>query len=599
MTSEAALAPSPSSASLADAVWSPSVSQRRSKRGKTTSEGGRKLTQAAAIDVVEADEWTCPTTGGRMSTTTRTVVIGAPLSTRDVADVAIGHAAVTADLAQIHARLTTARALVNATLASGVPTYGLNRGLGPLRNTEIPLDLMADFQRFVIVSHAAGIGTPLSRTDGRAALLARLNTLAAGASGASVELFDGLLALLTHDVIPVIPGHGSIGAADLSQMAALGQVLIGQGRAWLPGQDVIVSGAEALAAAGLQPLALGAKDSLALVGSNALSVSSAALVHRRTELLAERADLVAALTVEALGANLSPFDEVVLAARPHQGQQISGARIRSAVAGGDLAAGIRASKSLQDAVSIRTVPQVHGALLDQLDSLEQLIGVELNCAPDNPYLDVEREIFVSNGNFSITGLAIGFDALRISLAHVALLAERRVSLLVKQLRQGVSLADQIASVTTDTGYVTPVILAQTASALVAEVKHAATPMSLTGTTVGDGVEDHSSMAYPAVRITDEVLDVVERLLAVEALLAATVLRHTARSSTLGPSVTRLRDKVQEITVRTNVTAEVVDWVIEALRRESRGDDLAEMRTPSVPDTHANHDQEVARHDQLH
>lgn len=544
-------------------------------------------------------ELTCPTTGGTLREPLRTVWIGGPVSPRDVADVAIRHAHV-AVAPGVRERLARARAVVDATLALGTPTYGLNRGLGPLRNIEIPAGQMADFQRYVIVSHAAAIGTPLSRSEGRAALLARLNTLAAGASGASLALFDALFALLEHDVIPVIPAQGSVGAADLSQMAAIGQVLIGQGRAWLPGVDRVVRGDEALAAAGLRPVELGAKDSLALVGSNALSVSSAALLQRRARLVGERADIVAALTVEATGANTSPFDEAMLAARPHPGQVESGARVRSALAGGDLAGGRRLPTSLQDPISIRTVPQVHGALLDCLDELDRLLRVELDCAPDNPYLDMERGTFVSGGNFSITGLAIQCDALRVAIAHVAMLAERRVGLLVRELRQGISLADQINSVGGD-AYVAPVILAQTASALVAEVKHAATPVSLTGTTVGDGVEDHASMAYPAVRVSDQALDSLERLLAVEALLASSVLSAQRRRApvTVAGSLEDLATTITDITRHTHVTGEVVEWVVEALRRQARGDDLSEMRAPAVRSVDANHDQEVARHDQLH
>jgi len=541
----------------------------------------------------------CPTTGGEMHAEPRVVRIGDRLTPQDVADVAIGHAVVTVEHG-VHDRLVRARRIVDSALAAGTPTYGLNRGLGPLRDSEIPAELIDEFQRFVILSHAAAIGEPLSRIESRAALLARLNTLVAGASGASATLFDGLLALLQRDVIPVIPDQGSVGAGDLSQLAAIGEVLLGAGRAWLPGEDRMAPGSEALAAAGLSPLRLEAKDALALVGSNALSVATAALAQRRASLVAERADLVAALTLEAVGANLSPFDATVLAARPHPGQQISGRRIRDVLAGGYLAEGRRPMSSLQDPISLRTVPQVHGALIDHLDDLERTLVVDLNCAPDNPFLDVERGVFVSNGNFSITNIAIGFDALRIALAHLAGLAERRVAILVRRLRQGISLADQVQAVTAATGYVTPVILTQTASALVSRVKHAATPISLTGTTVGDGVEDHSSMAYSSIRLTEDVLDLVERLLAVEALLAATVISlHSDATEVLGPPVERLRAAIIDVTSRTQATAEVIDWVVEALRRERRGDDLAEMRAPAVPPPIANRDQEISRHDQLH
>ena len=543
----------------------------------------------------------CPTTRGVMNAHPRVVEIGAPLTTTDVADVAIGHASVRVGRRKILARLSSARAVVDATLRSGVPAYGVNRGLGPLRDHEIPAELMGDFQRYVILSHAAAIGKPLSRIESRAAVVTRLNTLAAGASGASPALFEGLLELLLRDVVPVIPDQGSVGAADLSQLAAIGQVLIGAGEAWLPGSDEVVPGATALAAAGLRPLVLEAKDALALVGSNALSVASASLAHRRSTLVAARADLVAALTLEAVGANLSPFKEVVLAARPHPGQQVSGARIREVLSDGDLAQGVRPTASLQDPISVRTVPQVHGALLDQLDDLERVLEVELNCAPDNPFLDATTGEFISNGNFSITNIAVSFDALRIGLAHVALLAERRVAILVRHLRQGVPLAEQVQRVTSATGYVTPLILAQTASALVAQIKHAATPISLSGTTVGDGIEDHASLAYSSIRLTEATLDHVERLFAVEALLAASVIAVATRSRPfrLASPVYRLREAILEVTRRSHTTAEVVDWVVEALRREQRGDDLSEMRAPATPPPVSWFDRDVSRHDQLH
>ncbi len=544
---------------------------------------------------------TSETLGAARDNAGAAVPLGGRLSVAQVADVALDRAGVVPNLDVIHERLRRARIVVERVLAAGTPAYGVNRGLGPLRDTVIPADELADFQRFVIASHAAGIGEPLTRTEGRAALVVRLNTMAAGSSGASIELFDALLALLVNDVIPVIPSEGSVGAADLSQMAAIGMVLIGSGRAWLPGTDRIVPGAEALRAAGLRPLVLGPKDGLALVGSNALSGAVAALTHRRSDLLAERADLVAALSVEALAANVGPFDAKMLSARPFRGQQRSGARIRQSLRGGDLAAGAVRALSLQDPISIRTVPQVHGALLDELDRLGTMIGIEISCAADNPYLDVEREEFISNGNFSITGLAIGFDALRIALGHVALLAERRVAQLVKEMRQGLTLIEQIEVVKSATGYITPVILAQTASALVGQIKHAAMPVSLTGTTVGDGVEDHASMAYQAVRTTDAILSTVERLLAVEALLAATLIATKQRVSArrLGDSVARLVTTISEIVAANDTTSDIVAAVAEVLRRERRGDDLSDVPTAPVAEPAATHDREVTLHDQLH
>jgi histidine ammonia-lyase len=311
---------------------------------------------------------------------------------------------------------------------------------------------------------------------------------------------------------------------------------------------------------------LGAKDGLALVGSNAVSIALAALTNSRTAQLAQQADLVAALTIETLTAGLSPFDAVVLAARPYLGQQISGARIRAALDGTDLVSRQLQPVSLQDPISIRTVPQVHGVLLDLLSRLDEIVSIELSCAPDNPFLDVERGTFLSNGNFSITGLAVAFDGMRIALAHVAILAERRAAQLIRVLRQGATLTEQIDSATAGGGYVTPVILAQTASSLVAQTKYAAAPLSLTGTIVGDGVEDHASMAYSTVVATAGMLDVIERLFAIEVLLATTVLRTAQRGArVLGPTLSGLVAQIEQSIRACDVTSEVIDLVVEALR----------------------------------
>lgn len=516
----------------------------------------------------------------------REVRLGGPLTARDVADVATGRARVSDDLDEVRARIRRGREVIEEALESGTPTYGLNRALGPLRDVEIPLELMADFQTFVILTHAAAIGPGLSRAEGRAVLVSRLATLAQGGSGVTPVLFEGLLALLRHDVVPVIPSEGSVGAADLSQLAAIGLVLVGGGRAWMPGEDRVVPGQEALAAAGLAPIELGPKDGLALVGSNAVSVAAAALTQRRAELLGSRADDIAAMTLEAMASNLSPFGEQVLRARPMLGQSVSGHRVRAALAGGDLLAGRVATTSVQDPISVRTVPQVHGALVDHLDALDEMIATELASAPDNPYLDVEAGTFMSNGNFSITSLAIGMDTLRVALAHVAMLSERRIALLVRELRSRTSLVEQIELATHSVGYVTPVILAQTASALSASMKHAATPVSLTGTTVGDGVEDHNSMAYSAVRVTDQALDDLERLLAVEALLAATVIerRQEVTPRRLGRIVQRLVATVAECTSRPGALSDdVVAGVASSLRVERDEDDLTATRPlPSGP-----------------
>ncbi|MDR2564728.1 MAG: aromatic amino acid lyase [Bifidobacteriaceae bacterium] len=491
------------------------------------------------------------------------VGIGGQLRPSDVARVADG-APVRVDPG-VRERLAAERAVVEEALAGGVPVYGLNRGLGPLRDSQIPDDREEEFQRFVIASHAAAIGPPLPKRMARAAILVRLATLSRGGSGASLGLFNALVELLNRDVIPVIPADGTISAGDLSQLAAIGQVLLGEGSAWIPGPDSPLPGAQALRARGLAPLRLGPKDALALVAANAVSIAAAALLQQRAARAALGADLVAALSFDALGANLSPLDSAALAARPLQGQQTSGRRLRAALAGGDLAQGKRPPSSIQDPISLRTVPQVHGALLDQLAALETAVAAELASSPDNPYLDASRRAFVSNGNFSIVGLAISLEALRVAFAHVAILAERRVALQIKRLRSGVELAAQMAAAAAPGTFSVPFILAQTASAEAARITQAAAPVTLAGSPVGDGVEDHSSLAYSAAQLADHALDHLERLLAIEALVAVGVIASEQGSPVLGGQVGALAEETRAAADASASTAETVDRVVAALR----------------------------------
>ena len=325
----------------------------------------------------------CPTTGGRMNQPARVVSIGSELTPEDIADVAIGHASVALDAAVLR-RLADARAHVDDALATGVPTYGLNRGLGPLRNSEIPAELMADFQRFVLVSHAAAIGDPLSRTEGRAALLARLNTLASGASGASEALFTGLFELLARDVVPVIPDQGSVGAGDLSQLAAIGQVLIGSGRAWLPGKDEIVPGAVALAAAGLAPVNSQPRTVSHWWGrtrcrwlrphssSGGPRCWPKGRPGRRTDRRSARRQQARSM-------------------RERRGPSASGQQASDAGSARRWPKATRAQAASVRFVAGRGVAahRAAGAGAGQLDELERILVVELNCAPDNPFLDAE------------------------------------------------------------------------------------------------------------------------------------------------------------------------------------------------------------------
>ncbi|NYF12541.1 histidine ammonia-lyase [Pseudoclavibacter sp. JAI123] len=421
----------------------------------------------------------------------------------------------------VRVRLAEARGVIESVMARGEPAYGVNRGLGPLRDQEIPEELQHAFQLFVLASHDAAVGKNLTPIEARSVMLARLAVMAQGNSGATTSLFEGLRCLLECGVTPAIPSEGSVGAADLSMLAAIGNVLVGRGRVLDETGTQTVPAREALATAGLVPLELAAKDGLALVGANAASVGIAALTSVRLDRFTASADLVVAHTFDALNGSVKGFQEKVVAARPHPGQIRAAARFRSLL-GSSRAYGPATAGSLQDPLSMRTVPQVHGTLIEQADVLRESVTVELNARSENPYIDVDNDVIISNGNFSTIQMAITADSVRLLLAHFGIMSERRCSLMIRRLRSERSLVEQVLSIDDAEHPFVPVILANTASSLMARLQQLAAPVSHLGGVVGDGVEDHNAQGYLAVRLLEDSLEAAERLLAIEALLAVGV-----------------------------------------------------------------------------
>jgi len=470
------------------------------------------------------------------------VVVGTgPLRLGDVTEVA-RHSARVVVTDGVRRRVAAAHEVVLETLRAGHPAYGVNTGLGAARDQLVPEDLLFAFQEHVISSHAAAIGTPLDAEEVRAVMFARLAGMSRGGSGASPQLFEALRRLLDARIHPVVPSQGSVGAADLVQMAAVGAVLLGRGRV-LVGATAAAGtrpAADTLAEAGLEPVQLQPKDAIALIGANSASVGTGVLAVRTIGHLVANADAVAAGTVLALGANTSVFDDDLMRARPLAGQIDSAGRIREALGGrardGATAGSAPSShspsttstRSVQDPVSLRTVPQVHGVAADQLAYVAELLRVELNARPENPLVQVEHRRVISNGNFSLLGLGIGFEALRLALAHIGMLAERRIALLARTLRGGVPVAEHVRAARWRNGYLVPVLLTNTAASIAAELKQLASPLTVMGTPVGDGVEDHNSLAFGAIQLTVTAAGWVQTLLAIELLLAGDVAVDAGR-----------------------------------------------------------------------
>ncbi len=445
-------------------------------------------------------------------------------------------------------RIGSARAVVDKALAGGLPVYGLNTGVGHLKDTRLPDEMICQMQVALLHMHEGGVGEPAPREVVRSAMAVRLNGLAQGGSGASLRVAEVLVAMLNAGVHPVVPRHGSVGAADLGQMAAIALVVIGEGRAEYGG--VLLPGAEALRRAGIAPAVAQPKDALALVSSNGISLGFGALVALRAARVAAAADLAAALSMEAVRANPSVFHPAVAAAKPYAGHIAAARSLESALRGSYLLeqAGPR---SIQDPLSFRVVPQVHGALREFLGSARAALELELNSVSDNPMVAVDEGRMIHNGNFHPIVPAISFDALRIALAHVGQLSERRMEHLWQEFFRLTEAPDSPPPNPTSEFF--GLSLRYAAAAQLAELKQLAAPATLDVPPLETEVEDHATAAPLSVRKADEALDLLESLLTTELLLARDVLSLFRPPPKLG--------------TRTGATLSAVDGALSAITED--------------------------------
>ncbi len=413
-------------------------------------------------------------------------------------------------------RIRASRAIVDALVDGPALIYGLNTGLGHMRDVRVPRETLRQYQDMIVAAHEGAIGDPLPTTVVRAAIAVRLNGIARGGSGASLPVAEGLAALLNRGVHPIVATTGSVGASDLMHMAAIAQVLIGHGRAEVAGE--VLPGADALARAGLAPVVLEPKDGLALISANGVSIGQAALVAEHARLIARVADLALAASLEVTSGNPSVLDAAVLAAKPVPGQAAAGADVRAFLDGSGLfTPGVPAS--VQDPLSFRVGPQVHGALREFIDVLERQVTIELNAMDDNPLVDVASGRMLSNGNFHPMALAIALDALRPAIAHVGQLSDRRMNHLWAQVAE-LMFGDSALALIAEGGG----LLRYTAAVRNAELRLAAQPATLDIGPLDLGVEDHATNAPLTAQRTAEALEILEDVLAIELMTASTVAR---------------------------------------------------------------------------
>jgi histidine ammonia-lyase len=449
-----------------------------------------------------------------MATATSFQVTGTELPIEDVERVARG--GVRVELADgARERVAAARAVVDNAESDELSTYGLNTGVGRFVDTHIPAGMTAELQKRVLRSHAAGVGAPYPDEVVRAAHLLRINTLALGYSGVRVELVERMIAMLNAGVLPFVPGRGSVGASgDLAPLSHLCLPLVGEGKAYVDGE--LMPAADALAKAGLEPLELASKEGLSLINGTQFMTAMGIVYGLRARRLLRMADLVAALSVEALRGSDQPFLPQIHELRPHAGQKTSAANMYAAMQGSTITDSHRWCDRVQDAYSLRCAPQVHGASRDALEHALRTFQIEAQSVTDNPLVFPEEGILRSNGNFHGQPCAISLDLMAIALAEIANISERRIERLVNPTMSGLP-----AFLTADGGLNSGYMIAQyTAASLVSENKVYAHPASVDSIPTSAGQEDHVSMGNAAGLKLLMVLENAERVVGIELLCAA-------------------------------------------------------------------------------
>ena len=417
-----------------------------------------------------------------------------------------------------HEPVSVSRKIVERALLDGDAHYGINTGFGVLANKRITRDDLAILQKNILLSHACGVGDPIPPEITRLMLQLKIHSLSLGYSGVSEQTFMQLLELEDKDILPCIPSRGSVGASgDLAPLAHMCLPLIGRGEVWDENLSAGVPAAAVLEAKGVKPIDLQAKDGLALINGTQMMAAYGAFVLERTLVLQREADLLAAMSLEALQGSSAPFDERIHAIRPHNGQQVVAANIRKLLEGSEILTSHRDCGKVQDPYSLRCVPQVHGASRDALDYSRQCVETEINSVTDNP-LVFEPDDILSGGNFHGQPLALAMDFAAIALAELGSISERRTYLLLEG-HDGLP-----KLLMKDTGVNSGFMIPQyTAAALVSENKVLCHPASVDSIPTSLGQEDHVSMGSISAFKLLAVLRNVERVLAVELLTSAQAL----------------------------------------------------------------------------
>lgn len=432
-------------------------------------------------------------------------------------------------------RIKKARAFLEKCVREGRVLYGVNTGIGHLAGVPVSSEDLEVLQVNIVRSHAAGVGPPLDEDETRAILLLKLNLFAKGNSGVRVELVQQLERMLEHDVLPVIPSKGSLGASgDLAPLAHVAMVVMGEGEARLNGKEL--AAADALRAVGIPGLRLSFKEGLGLINGCQVMAARGTLLAHDARVLLRTATALTAGCLEVFGASERPFDARVHAGRPYPGQTRIASDLRLLLQGR-----VRRNDRVQDAYSLRCSPQILGGIADAFDDLERRLAVEINAASDNPLVFADDEEVIAAGNFHGQSLAISLDGFGIALAEIASLAERQMNRLLNPALSGLP-----AFLAPATGKNSGLMILQyTSAALVSENKVLAHPASVDSIPVSADQEDHVSMGATSAHKAKEIYRNTADVLAALALVVAQAM-DLSGDEPFAPAVEALRKSVRSV-----------------------------------------------------
>ena len=446
---------------------------------------------------------------------------GQQISLEQIAAVAYDNSSVKI-AAAARPRIDAARKVIERIVESDATVYGVNTGFGKLSELRIPHDDVRALQLNLVRSHACGVGPPLSAPEVRAMILLRANVLALGFSGIRAEIIEMLCEMLNRKVHPVIPEKGSVGASgDLAPLAHLALSLIGEGEAFFDRERM--PSADALRRAKLKPFVLEAKEGLALLNGTQAMHAVGGLALLRAKRLTNLADVAGAMTLEALRDTPAAFDPRLQNARPHPGQKVAAANLLSILEGSEIRESHRTNDPrVQDAYSIRCMPQVHGAVRDTLTHCESVLSIESASATDNPLVLADAGEVISGGNFHGAPLALVLDFAAIALVDLMSISERRLDRLVNPDKNEGLPAFLARKPGLESGFMTVHVAA---ASLLNEARVLAHPASIDNVSTSGGKEDHVSMGMTSALKLRSIVELAENLFAIELLAGAEALEY--------------------------------------------------------------------------